>query len=75
MAVDWAYAPDLHLHISPDHPDYPRDAAGLRRFAIELGLLPWDAAQVLDQAEQARVRGELGTAAASFARMQRRTAP
>ena len=60
MAVDWAYAPDLHLHISPDHADYPRDAAGLRRFAIELGLLRWDAPQRLDATEEQRVRAELG---------------
>lgn len=38
IAVDWANAPRLLLHLSPDHPDYPRDDASLRRFAGELGL-------------------------------------
>lgn len=38
IAVDWRQAPRLLLHLSPDHPDYPRDEAGLRRFAGELGL-------------------------------------
>jgi adenosylcobalamin-dependent ribonucleoside-triphosphate reductase len=36
MAVDWAQAPTLLLHLSPDHPDHP--ARDLARFATELGL-------------------------------------
>ncbi len=38
VAVDWANAPTLLLHLSPEHPDWPRDAAGLDRLAGELGL-------------------------------------
>ncbi len=38
VAVDWAHAPTLLLHLSPEHPDWPRDAAGLDRLAGELGL-------------------------------------
>jgi hypothetical protein len=36
MAVDWAQAPSLLLHLSPDHPDHPANA--LARFATELDL-------------------------------------
>ncbi len=43
MAVDWAQAPTLLLHLSRDHPDHP--AQDLARFAAELGL-PADAAGV-----------------------------
>ena len=38
VAVDWANAPTLLLHLSPEHPDWPRDAAGLDLLAAELGL-------------------------------------
>jgi len=41
MAVDWAQAPEVLLHLSPDHPDFPRDRAALHRFGVEFGLLPW----------------------------------
>lgn len=40
-AVDWADAPTMLLHMSPDHPDFPRDRAGLHRFGVEMQLLPW----------------------------------
>lgn len=40
IALDWANAPRVLVHLSPDHPDYPRDDASLRRFAGELGLAP-----------------------------------
>ncbi len=43
MAVDWAQAPTLLMHLSPDHPDHP--ARDLARFADELGL-PADPAVV-----------------------------
>jgi adenosylcobalamin-dependent ribonucleoside-triphosphate reductase len=43
MAVDWAQAPTLLLHLSPDHPDHP--ARALPRFAAEFGLSA-DAASV-----------------------------
>ncbi|MBV9654132.1 MAG: recombinase [Acetobacteraceae bacterium] len=61
MAVDWAFAPDLHLYLSPEHADYPRDLAGLRRFAVELGLLPWDAPHELAETATERLRGELAS--------------
>ncbi|MBV8400751.1 MAG: recombinase, partial [Acetobacteraceae bacterium] len=59
IAVDWAYAPMLLLYISPTHPDYPRDHAGLRRFGTELGLLPWDARSPLPEAQANEVRAFL----------------
>ena len=37
MAIDWADAPDLLFHLSPEHPDFPRDAAAVARFEAELG--------------------------------------
>jgi hypothetical protein len=40
VAVDWAEAPDLLLHLSPAHPDFPRDRDALRRFGVEFGLVP-----------------------------------
>jgi adenosylcobalamin-dependent ribonucleoside-triphosphate reductase len=43
VAVDWAGAPEVLLYLAPDHADYPRDRAGLLRFATEFGLLPWGA--------------------------------
>src|SRR5271166_5959061 len=41
MAIDWADAPTLLLHLSPLHPDYPHGAAALCRLGVDLGLLPW----------------------------------
>ena len=61
MAVDWSHAPHVLIHISPEHADYPKDDAQLRRFAIELGILGWDAPAVLDAAECARVRAAIGS--------------
>src|SRR5271166_6589753 len=43
MAVDWADAPSLLLHLSPLHPDYPHGTAALCRLGVDLGLLPWGA--------------------------------
>jgi ribonucleoside-triphosphate reductase (formate) len=43
VVADWANAPILQLYLSPDHPDYPSDADGLRRFGRELGVLRGDA--------------------------------
>ena len=40
-AVDWSRAPTLLLHLSPEHPDFPRGRAGLHRFGVEMQLLPW----------------------------------
>lgn len=42
--VDWARAPDLRFVLSADHPDYPRDRAGLLRFGLEMQILPWGTA-------------------------------
>ncbi|MDT8872501.1 hypothetical protein RAA17_18480 [Komagataeibacter rhaeticus] len=42
--VDWAQAPELKFVLSPDHPDYPRDRAGLLRFGLEMQILPWGTA-------------------------------
>jgi|GEM_PF-1739617 len=58
--VDWAAAPHLLLYLSPDHPDYPRDRAALRRFGAEFGLLPWGMAEAaLGAAEEADIRAFL----------------
>ncbi|UFN47061.1 recombinase [Roseomonas sp. OT10] len=60
--VDWGQAPALKLHLSASHPDYPADRATLRRFGVEMGLLPWgtdDAA--FDAALEETVRGFLAT--------------
>ena len=52
LAVDWAQAPEILLHLSPEHPDYPRSDVELRRFATEL-VLETDPAQA-DDVETAR---------------------
>lgn len=41
IAVDWAEAPRLLLHLSPSHADWPRTRDALHRFGTEFGLLPW----------------------------------
>ena len=41
--IDWANAPTLLLYLSPDHQDYPRDAASFCRLGVDLGVLPWGA--------------------------------
>jgi hypothetical protein len=62
MAVDWAEAPELLLHLSPAHPDYPRDRAALLRFGLEFGLLPWGLhLEAFGPAEEDAVRGFLAT--------------
>ncbi len=38
IAVDWAEAPTLLLHLSPAHPDYPESTAQLRSIAEGFGL-------------------------------------
>ncbi len=43
IAVDWAQAPELHLHLDPGHPDFPRTPADLVRIGQEFGLLAPDA--------------------------------
>ncbi|MGH7043139.1 MAG: recombinase, partial [Acetobacteraceae bacterium] len=43
IALDWADAPDVELYLSPDHPDWPRDPAGLARLAAALDLGQTDA--------------------------------
>ncbi|MBR0684221.1 recombinase [Roseomonas eburnea] len=57
VAVDWAGAPDVLLHLSPEHPDYPQDRAALHRFGVEFGLLPWDSS--VAAFDEAAVRGFL----------------
>jgi hypothetical protein len=39
--IDWADAPTLLLHLSPEHPDYPHSQVALSGLGIDLGLLPW----------------------------------
>nr|WP_321983190.1 recombinase [uncultured Lichenicoccus sp.] len=59
-AVDWARAPTLLLHLSPDHPDFPRGRAGLHRFGVEMQLLPWGMGlEAFDAASEALVQGAL----------------
>jgi len=58
--VDWAEAPDLLLHLSPSHPDWPKDRAGLHRFGVEFGLLRWGMGpDAFGEAEEADVRAFL----------------
>ncbi|MDE2006872.1 MAG: recombinase [Rhodospirillales bacterium] len=47
VAVDWANAPDILLHLSADHPDWPEDEAGRARLAAALEL---DGTEALEQA-------------------------
>ncbi|WP_137123637.1 recombinase [Roseomonas sp. HF4] len=58
--VDWAEAPELLLHLSPAHPDWPRDRAALHRFGLEFGLLRWGMrAEDFGDVEEADVRAFL----------------
>jgi len=50
--VEWGRAPELLLHLSPDHADYPDTRAELHRFGAEFGLLPWGVAEAAMSAEQ-----------------------
>ncbi|PHK95251.1 recombinase [Pseudoroseomonas rhizosphaerae] len=60
ITTDWGQAPTLGLYLSPDHADYPRDAASLCRFGIEMGLLPWDTTpERFGATAEATVRGFL----------------
>ena len=72
MAVDWADAPALLLHLSPDHPDFPGTPEGLRRFGIEVGVLPWDAPS-LGAAEEAAVRAFMARELLAMWRMPPKT--
>ncbi|MFC0409792.1 recombinase [Roseomonas elaeocarpi] len=61
MAVDWARAPRLVLHLSPSHKDYPETRQALHRFGIEMSLLPWGSTEEsFDAAQEAELRGFLG---------------
>jgi adenosylcobalamin-dependent ribonucleoside-triphosphate reductase len=58
--VDWGQAPALMLYLDPSHADYPRGRDGLRRFGIELGILPWGTDEAgFDGEAEARVRAFL----------------
>ena len=57
VAVDWAAAPTLLLQLSPQHPDYPHDGAGLHRFGLEFDLVP--AGSAADGFDAAVIRGFL----------------
>ncbi|MBO1074546.1 recombinase [Roseomonas marmotae] len=60
--VDWGQAPELMLHLDPAHADYPRGRDGLRRFGIEMGILPWGTDEAgFDAAAEAGVRDFLAT--------------
>ncbi|CAH2604861.1 Recombinase [Rhodovastum atsumiense] len=58
MAVDWAEAPEILLHLDPAHPDYPKTDSELRQFAAELSLLPGAGVE----ADIASVRAAIGRA-------------
>jgi ribonucleoside-triphosphate reductase (formate) len=60
VAVDWAQAPTLLLHLDPAHPDWPRGRADLHRIGLEFGVLPWGSTlDAFDAAGEAAVRGFL----------------
>ncbi len=57
MATDWGFAPELKLHLSPFHPDYPHDAPALVQLGVEMGILPWGSDPAM--ADVAKVRAFL----------------
>ncbi|WP_207538797.1 recombinase [Sabulicella rubraurantiaca] len=60
--VDWGQAPTLLLHLGTSHPDYPAGRDGLRRFGIEMGILPWGMDEAgFDAEAEAQVRRFLAT--------------
>jgi ribonucleoside-triphosphate reductase (formate) len=62
MAVDWAEAPRLLLHLDRGHPDHPYTSGNLRRFGIELGVLTWDTLETLEPGQIAAVHGFMAEA-------------
>ena len=63
IVVDWADAPTLLLHLSPNHPDFPHSRTDLRRFGVEIGALPWDMTDdAFDAAAEATLRADLAAA-------------
>jgi adenosylcobalamin-dependent ribonucleoside-triphosphate reductase len=40
MAVDWAQAPEVLVHLSPSHPDHPSQPGRSQWFAREVGVAP-----------------------------------
>ncbi|WP_137177566.1 recombinase [Roseomonas sp. AR75] len=58
VAVDWAKAPRLLLHLARDHADWPETRAELHRFGAEFGLLPWGTTpDAMSDAQEAEIRG------------------
>ncbi|KAB8124934.1 recombinase [Komagataeibacter medellinensis] len=58
--VDWGQAPDLQFVLSPSHPDYPHDRAGLLRLGLEMQILPWGTGlDAFDAAMEGKVRAFL----------------
>ena len=58
--VDWGQAPDLYFVLSPTHPDYPHDRAGLLRFGLDMQIVPWGTAiEAFDAGMEAQVRAFL----------------
>ena len=58
--VDWGQAPTLLLHMSPDHPDFPRSRSALHRFGLEMQVLPWGMTEAaFDATAEALVRSYL----------------
>jgi hypothetical protein len=54
IAVDWANAPQVMLRLDPSHQDFPRDVAGFRALAGELGITEAD-----DDVLVARIRAAI----------------
>ena len=55
--VDWGKAPELLLHLSPDHADFPDTREELHRFGAEFGLLPWGTtAEAMTAEQEAEIR-------------------
>jgi hypothetical protein len=62
IVTDWSHAPSLLLHLSSDHPDYPRDRAALLRFGVDMGVAPWGVSvDDLDQTLEDKLRAFLST--------------
>ncbi|MDO9499947.1 recombinase [Falsiroseomonas sp.] len=58
MAVDWAQAPNLLLHLGTTHADFPASRATLHRFGLDFSLLPWGTSlESMTEAQEADLRG------------------
>ncbi|WP_235961160.1 recombinase [Falsiroseomonas selenitidurans] len=61
MAVDWARAPHVLLHLGTGHADFPATRATLHRFGLDFSLLPWGTSlDSMTPAQEAELRAWIG---------------